>query len=442
MRVFFCAGEASGDAYAAELLKRLQPREHDILSNDIARIKHDHGFKTPRELFDFLQAESRTLSQLDVAVLVAGVQRLGIQIPADLASGMRSTNELLDFVSERLTVESLGHEVYVTAVGGKRVAEAGAKIVADSSTWGAVGIVESVKVSPRVISGFLKAKRELRRGRPGLFVPIDFGFINIKLAREAKRLGWKVLYFIPPGSWRRNKQGADLPAITDAIVTPFPWSAEMLNKMGANAHYFGHPLKEMVAQVPDSGERSGIAVLPGSRAHEIESNVPVIALAIKDFEGPVRIALAPNGDERALRREWKKWSDHEPVIVHRAAEALKASRSAVVCSGTATLEAALSTCPCVVMYRGNWVMEIEFRIRKPKFDYISLPNILLDRPLLKELLRQDASVEAVRTELAALHSEGPRRIEVLTAFKELSDSLGDTHCLERTAELARQMLQD
>jgi lipid-A-disaccharide synthase len=353
---------------------------------------------------------------------------------------MRSTRELLDFISERLVLDSFGHEIYIEAVGGKRLAEAGARIVSDSSTWGAVGFVEAAKVSPRVISGYLKAKAALRRGRPGLFFPIDFGFVNVKLARYARRLGWKVLYFIPPGSWRKNKQGADLPEITDAIVTPFPWSAEMLNKMGANAHYFGHPLKEMVARTPDAAERSGIAVLPGSRAHEIESNVPVIALAIKDMPGPVRIALSPNADEAALRREWTKWSDHEPVFVGRAAEALKASRSAVVCSGTATLEAALSMCPCVVMYRGNWVMEVEFRIRKPKFDYISLPNILLDRPLLVELLRQDATPDAVRAELVSLHADGLRRSEVLAAFRKLSDSLGETDCLERTAEMARGLL--
>jgi lipid-A-disaccharide synthase len=212
--------------------------------------------------------------------------------------------------------------------------------------------------------------------------------------------------------------------------------------MGANAHYFGHPLKEMVAQTPDANERSGIAVLPGSRAHEIESNVAVIALAIKDMPGPVRIALAPTADERFVKNFWTKWSDHEPVIVHSAAEALKASRSAVVCSGTATLEAALCGCPCVVMYRGDWVMEIEFRVRKPKFDYISLPNILLDRPLLKELLRQDATPEAVRTELESLHADGQRRSEVLAAFRKLSDSLGDTDCLERTAELAKSMLAE
>ena len=440
MRVFFSAGEASGDAYAAEILKRLQPHGNSIFGNDLARIKHDNQYQTPQELFDHLREESRTLSTNDVAELVAALTKLGVEIPTELASGVRTTEELLDYISQKLTNESVNRDVHVQAVGGRRLDQAGADIVADSSKWGAVTIAESVKVSPRVIAGYYAATRAISRGRPGLFVPIDFGFINIKLARFAKRKGWKVLYFIPPGSWRKDKQGADLPRVTDAIVTPFPWSADILNKMGANAHYFGHPLKEMIAQTPETAERDGVAVLPGSRAHEIECNVPVIAQAIKDFEGPVRIAVAPSADETHLRHTWTKWSDHEPAFLHSAAPALKASRSAIVCSGTATLEAALCACPCVVMYRANWLMELEYRLRKPKFDYISLPNILLDRPLLKELILLDANPGAVKAELAALDADGPRRTEVLAAFAELSASLGDTDCLERTAELARQMM--
>jgi lipid-A-disaccharide synthase len=438
MRVFFSAGEASGDAYAAEILRRLQPEAFHYFRQKLAELRHDASIQSREQLYDFLQSDAVGLDSLDLVELVmAFEEELGEAVPQELS---RSPEELKAYISSKLSTESFHTDIAFQAVGGRRLAAAGARIVADSSTWGAVGIVESVKVSPRVITGFYKAKIALGKGLPGLFVPIDFGFINIKLARYAKSKGWRVLYFIPPGSWRKTKQGSDLASVTDAIVTPFPWSADILNTMGANAHYFGHPLKEMVAQTPETAERKGVAVLPGSRAHEIESNVPVIAQAIKDHPGPVHIALAPNADERALRREWAKWSDHEPVIVHRAAGALKASRSAIVCSGTATLEAALCACPCVVMYRGNWVMEIEFRLRKPKFDYISLPNILLDRPLLKELLRQEASPEAVKAELTALDTEGPRRTEVLAAFAGLSASLGETDCLERTAELARQLM--
>ncbi|MCH8978376.1 MAG: hypothetical protein IH945_03930 [Armatimonadetes bacterium] len=441
MRVFFSVGEASGDAYAAEILKQLQPEALSFLRHKLAEFQHDAATATVEELLELLKSDALGLDSLDIAELVmAFEEEYGVNVPDDLKMGIKARQDLMNHITAHIVGDARMTDISFQAVGGRRLREAGARIVADSSHWGALGIVEALKVYPRVLGGFYRAKREIKRGRPGLFVPIDFGYVNVLLARHAKNWGWKVLYFIPPGSWRKDKQGEDLPKITDAIVTPFPWSADMLNEMGADAHFFGHPLKEMVARVPDVEERDGFAVLPGSRAHEIEQHVPVIAEAVKRLQGPIRIAVAPNIDEQKLRHAWIKWSDHEPIYSHSVYEVLKASRSGVVCSGTATLEAALCGCPCVVLYRGGKVMELEYRLRRPKFEYMSLPNILLDRPLLKELIQWDATPDALRAELELLHADGQRRSEVLSAFQELSDALGATDCLERTAELAKTLV--
>jgi len=109
-----------------------------------------------------------------------------------------------------------------------------------------------------------------------------------------------------------------------------------------------------------------------------------------------------------------------------------------VCSGTATLEAALCECPMVVVYRGTKIMEIEHRIRKPKFDYISLPNILLDRQLLPELIQHDAHPASIRDHLANIR-EGVGREAQLAGFRELNELLGPSECLERTANLLLHM---
>ena len=441
MRVFFSAGEASGDAYAAEILKRLQPEALSFLRHKLADFQHDAATASMEELVELLKVDSIGLDTLDIAELVMAFEgEYRVTVPDELKMGLKTRQDLIDYISEHIVNDAQMTDISFQAVGGRRLREAGARMIADSSHWGALGIVEALRVYPRVLRGFYRAKREIKRGRPGLFIPIDFGYVNVLLTRHAKNWGWKVLYFIPPGSWRKDKQGEDLPKVTDAIVTPFPWSAEMLNEMGANAHCYGHPLKEMAARVPDAAERTGIAVLPGSRTHEIESNIPVIAHAIKDMKGPVRIVVAPNADEEALKRAWMKWSDHEPVLTRNTYHVLKSCRSAVVCSGTATLESALCGCPCVVMYRGTWLMEIEYRLHRPKFEYVSLPNILLDRPLLKELIQWDATPDALRAELELLHADGQRRSEVVSGFQELSDALGGTDCLEKTAELAKTLV--
>ena len=347
------------------------------------------------------------------------------------ASGDRYATEL----AQRLT--ALDHNLQITGIGGKKFEQV-AQSTFSSADWGAVGILESLKVVPKAIRGFRWAKKRLKTEQPGLFVPIDYGYLNIRLARLAKECGWKVLYFIPPGSWRRDKQGADLPQVTDEIVTPFPWSADILNQMGATAHYFGHPLKQMVAQAPSATkDRTGIAVLPGSRMHEVAHNLPVIARALNqiNLDEPAKFAVASNLDSSQLQKEWSRHTKIHAEFSSKTYAVLKSARAAVVCSGTATLESALCQCPTVVMYRGSKWTEIEYRIRKPKFDYISLPNILLDQPVLPELIQWDATPEAVAKHLQPLLNDSDELKKQLTAFTQLEASLGPTDSLEQTTQL-------
>lgn len=331
-----------------------------------------------------------------------------------------------------------GEVVRAEGVVGARGRAMGIEVVADNRDWGSIGIFESLRVAPRVLRGYRTALAALAQGEPGVCIPIDYGYLNIKLARRAKEMGWKVLYFVPPGSWRKTKQGADLPEITHEIVTPFEWSAEMLNKMGGSAHWFGHPLRQMVAESGDAdGVREGIAVLPGSRMHEIESNVPAIAAALQNWTGRVRVSRAPNVDSGALRDVWRKAGVAEIEIETELYPLLKSSEVAIVCSGTATLESALCDCPSVVVYRGNKIMELEYRIRKPKFDYISLPNILLGRGLLPELIQWDAEPGMIWNEVEDLLGVGAERQR--TGFRELEEILGPADALDRSADLIRDL---
>lgn len=318
----------------------------------------------------------------------------------------------------------------VQAVGGPKLREAGIELIADSSKWGAVGIVESMKSFPAAARGYWAAVRSLERGEPGLFVPIDFGFFNIKLARRAKQAGWKVLYFAPPGSWRRDKQGADLPHVSDVIVTPFPWSAETLRRMGADARFLGHPLLDMAQTHRGTVRGPAVAVLPGSRVHEVRSNYAVASAAARRLGRPIVVGLAPVLDPSVLGPP-----SPEVTIVRSAAEALARCEAAVVCSGTATLEAALANCPQVVMYRGGWLMNLEARVRRPKYDYVSLPNIVLQRRAVPELLQDQASEDGIAGHLEALLRDGSERDAQIEAYSEVRGLLEPAGCIRETARL-------
>jgi len=432
VRVLLSAGEASGDAYGAQIVNALV----DLGVFEPAKLAADLFEEMLGESQgDLVQASTEIANiygsgSLRGLVSGAGLHQEAIvsALEADIISGV------ID--SQRLLRESLA------AVGGRRLREAGAGLLADSSKWGAVGIVESLFVAPKVYEGYQSAKGVLRISGPGLFIPIDFGYMNIKLAREAKKLGWKVLYFVPPGSWRKDKQGADLPEITDAIVTPFPWSADILKGMGANAHYFGHPLKEMVARTVYDGPRDAVAILPGSRLHEVARNMDVIAEAVQGMDIKLRFAVASNLDVSEVERKWEDLGGPEAEFEQDTYKVLKSARAAIVCSGTATLEAALCGCPLVVVYRVSKLMELEFRIRRPKFDFISLPNILLGRAVVPELIQYDASPERIRKELVELLEDSPSRQAQFDGFAELGTQLGDSNCFEDTARLAVELVDE
>lgn len=336
----------------------------------------------------------------------------------------------------------IGTSATFEGMGGVRMAAEGVQLHANTSTWGAISIAQSLAVVPRALSGYFRTRRALKKGTPGVFVPIDFGWVNIRLARHAKAAGWKVVYFIPPGSWRRDRQGGDLPGLTDAIVTPFPWSAALLTAAGANAHFFGHPIKQLLRDASQNEARTDqIAVLPGSRVHELEENLPTIAASIP--ETPVEFALAPSVDLTEFKARWGRLApqrQNDRFAVGNTAAVLRRSRAGIVCSGTATLEAALSACPMVVIYRVSRSMELEAKIigfKRPK--YIALPNILLDRDVVPELIQDEATPTAIRGYLDAIYADSEVRERQLADFRELDQLLGRDDAVTRTAELIREI---
>lgn len=340
-------------------------------------------------------------------------------------------------------IRKLGYAHKAYAIGGPKLDLAGAELLADSRKWGAIGIYQSLLVAPRVWRAFRRVKAWIRAIRPSLLVAVDFGFVNVKLCRIAKAVGCKTLYFMPPGSWRRDKQGADLPTVSDWIATPFEWSAQLLREMGAKVEWVGHPILQMAAQFAE-GDREGLAVLPGSRIHEVKNNLPAIASAIELIgaeANPVRIVASPTVSTEFIAQRWQSLSDVTIELSTEAAFAtLKRARAAIVCSGTATLECAVCDCPMVVVYRGDKIMEIEYRLRKPRFEFVALPSILLRKRVVPELLQWDATPERIANEVTTLIADSKERHDQLKDFEEIRRVLGPADALTRTATLAMRLL--
>lgn len=342
-------------------------------------------------------------------------------------------------------MRGLGFDGTAYAVGSVRLREAGAKIIADSSTWGMLGVYQAFKKAPRLIAGGLGVFRWIKLKRPDLFIAIDFGFMNVRACKVAKKAGLRTFYFLPPGSWRKDRAGDDLPRIADKIATQFPWSAELLKKKGADAEWVGHPVKQMVGRMGDES-RSVLAVLPGSRRHEIELNLPVMARALQLLEADVQgleivIACAPTADADWVSSLWARHCSL-PVTVTKdgALNALRKAKAAIVCSGTATLEAAICKTPMVVVYVLDKLMVAEAKLVRLRFDYIAQPSILLNRLVAPELFHVNATPARIAGELKPLLSETETRSKQLSDFAEIETLLGPDDAITRAAGIACGML--
>lgn len=333
--------------------------------------------------------------------------------------------------------------IEIWGVGGVRMQEAGVHLIADSRAWGAIGIIESLKVVPRVWRVFLKVRRFLKRNRPDLFVPIDFGAFNIPLCRWAKTQGIPIVYYMPPSSWRRDRQGRDLPAVTDAVLTPFPWSAEILRSMGANAIRIRHPLLRLThphetksafcQRLGLDPDRPIVALLPGSRTHEVRALTTLYArvanlLTERIPEVQFVLSVAPYFRIEYLHRLWAGGqSQWVPTETRPVWDMLAHADCAVICSGTATLESALLGTPMLIVYRGDTLMNLEYRLRRRslQLEMIGLPNLILGRKVVPELIQNEAIPRTVSQLVTELLRKGENYFQQKQAFSEIRRILGE-----------------
>src|ERR1041385_380944 len=145
-------------------------------------------------------------------------------------------------------IRLLAPDVRLWGIGSKRMEEAGVELIADSSRWSAIGVIEALKVYPELrFKMYPMALREIEKRKPAAVILIDFGAFNMKVARWCRARDIKILYYFPPGSWKRKgRSGEELARVANSIATPFPWSAERLRGFGGNVELVGHPLLEIV----------------------------------------------------------------------------------------------------------------------------------------------------------------------------------------------------
>lgn len=299
-----------------------------------------------------------------------------------------------------------------------------------------MGFSEVIRNIGKVRDNLKLARLLLRKVMPDALILIDYPSFNLKVAKTAKELGIKVFYYISPKVWAwKEWRVASIKKYVDRMFVIFPFEVDWYSlRHNYLVQYAGNPsVMEIDEQLAGVGPRADflsrnklrdrplIALLPGSRRGEIRNNLPVMVKAVKQFpQYRAVIAAAPSVDPEIYR----EFTDL-PLVTDSTVELLSHSRAAIVTSGTATLEAALVGTPQVAVYRANGnKLTYNMMRRLISVDYVTLPNLILDREAIPELLLHFCTPDSIALHLARLLPENRQRQKMIDDYAAMRQRLG------------------
>ena len=326
----------------------------------------------------------------------------------------------------------------IRAWGGELMAAAGAEIVKHYRELAFMGFVEVVKNLRTILGNLQACKQDIETFRPDRLVLIDYPGFNLRIAKWARPRGYDISYYISPQIWAwHTSRVHQIRANVDRMLVILPFEQAFYAEHGVRATFVGHPLLDVVRETKAGVAREDyIALLPGSRKQEISRSLPVmLAAAARLPERPYVVAAAP-GQEEEFYRELISASDAPPslrVVSGQTYTVLAAAHAAIVTSGTATLETALFGVPQVVVYRGNTINYwLARRLVASRIKYISLVNLVMDAPVVTELIQGEFTADRLTEELQKTIA-GPVRDRQLNDLARLRVALGEGGAAARAA---------
>ena len=370
-----------------------------------------------------------------------------ILISAGEASGELYGAQLIEALRRR------DQSLQCFGAGGERMRSAGCEIVVDAEDLAVVGITEVVEHLPKICGLFRNLIRIADEKRPALAVVIDSPAFNWRVARQMRKRGIPVVYYVCPQfwAWRQGRVKLLRKYINKALVI-FPFEEKFYCDRGVDATFVGHPLADLpapaitrdayAAEHALDAAKPWITLMPGSRRKEVRMNLPTILEAADklgrgyEFLLPVARTLEPS----FLKILTGSRNIH---LVPEALPSLYHSHAGIVASGTATVEAALMGTPFVMVYR---VSPLTYALGRPrvKVPYFAMVNLIAEKEIVPELVQSKFTADNIVAELGKIIPDGEPRGTMLQGLASVRTKLrkpeGDGHPAERAAEVILGML--
>lgn len=378
-----------------------------------------------------------------------------------------STGEVSGDLQGALLIEALkrqavgaGLELEIMALGGSKMAAAGATLLGDTSSIGSIGLLESL---PFVLPTFQLQQRAiatLQQHPPDLVVLIDYLGPNLTIGSYIRRQMPKVpiVYYILPQVWVWSPSPRDTARIVnlaDHLLAVFPAEARYFQDQGARVSWVGHPLVDKMQTAPSredaravlkiNPEQTAIALLPASRRQELKYLLPVMFEAAQQIQAklpqvhfwiPVSLEIYRQPIEQAIQR----YGLQATLLSGQTQEAIAAADLAITKSGTVNLEIALLNVPQVVLYRVNPVTALIARkLLKFSIPFMSPPNLVEMKSIVPELLQEQATPENIVRSALELLLNPSRRQQTLADYQKMRQCLGEVGVCDRAAQKILQI---
>lgn len=330
-------------------------------------------------------------------------------------------------------IKQLDPSTDIRCWGGELMQAEGGKLVKHYKDLAFMGFVEVLLNIRTILRNIDFCKKDILEYKPDTLVLIDYPGFNLRIAEWAKEQGIRVVYYISPQIWAW-KQGRvhKIKKVVDEMCVVLPFEQDFYKKFDYPVHFVGHPLLDEIEKKQFHQEREKLIVLlPGSRKQEIKRMLPIMLEASKHFpEYKYVIAGAP-GQEASFYHQFMTNSNIE-LVFGKTYELLNKASIGLITSGTATLEAGLFKLPQIVCYKGS-AISIAIARMIIKIKYISLVNLILDRPAVLELIQSDLNQDRLQKEMSELLFSPERKEKMKSDYDQLHTALGGKGASKRTA---------
>lgn len=357
---------------------------------------------------------------------------------------------------------AMGLELEIVSLGGDKMAEAGAKILGNTSSIGSMGILESLPYVLPTLRVQRRAIAYLKQYPPDLVVLIDYMGPNLGIGTYIQQHlpNVPVAYYIAPQEWVWSislRNTSRIVGFTDKLLAIFLEEARYFRNNGANVSWVGHPLvdrmqdilsrEEARSKLGITPEQQAIALLPASRWQELKYLLPIIFQAAQNIQTQIPeahfwIPLSLDVYRQPIEAAINKYGLRATVVSGQQKEIFAAADLAITKSGTVNLELALLNVPQVVVYRLNPVtVWIARKILKGSIPFASPTNLVVMKPIVPELLQEQATPENITQAAMELLLNSERRSQTLADYQQMRQCLGELGVCDRAAQEILQMLE-